>query len=201
MNAQTKAWDGVAKQDDALVQEVLGESQSVMLVGDRAAGHMHELPEQWLRSRVRGWMELCESPGLAYWVGTYTADGTWIYCSSDRDLYLPKTYRQVYAQNVCKFLNQQCNFGGAWLAGWFRGGKEFYLLWKDADGDLQIPIESDKPFIVLQRWGLADWEKHACTAYSVWAERQKLLEIRSKDTVKVAQGERPSNNHLANAPV
>lgn len=195
-----KPWDIPAQQDDELVKETLGESGTIQVVSKKAASHLHELPEDWLRARVRGWMELCESPDLAWWIGTYTAEGKWIYCSSDSDLYLPKSYRQTYAMAVAKHLNKHCNFGGAWLAGWFRGGKEFYLLWKDESGDLQIPIESNLPFIALSKWPLVAWERQACTAYATWKEIMKLNEITKRDTVKVAQGEQPSANHLANAP-
>ncbi len=199
--AVVKAWDGTAREDDALVKETLGESGAVMVVGEKAAGHLHELPEQWLRSRVRGWMELCESPDLAFWIGTYTPEGKWIYCSSDNDTYVPKTYRQIYAMVVAKHLNKHCNFGGAWLAGWFRGGKEFYLLWKDVDGDIQIPIESNVPFIKLAKWSVESWERQACTAFAIWKEMRSHSEAgRKQDTVKVAQGEKPSQNHLTNAP-
>lgn len=193
-------WDMPAVEDDALVKESLGESGKIVVVGDKAAAHLHELPEQWLRARVRGWMELCESPDLAYWIGTYAPNGTWIYCSSNGDNYQPKTFRQVYAQKVARHLNKHCNFGGAWLAGWFRGGKEFYLLWKDETGDLQIPIECNKPFIAIVKWPVETWERQACTAYSTWKEIMLQNEVTKKDTVKLAQGEQPSQQHLANAP-
>ena len=195
-----KIYDTPAVDDDALTKEVLGESGAIQIVGDKVAGHLHELPEQWLRARVRGWMELCESPGLAYWLGTYTPEGKWIYCSSQLDSYQPKVYRQTYAMAVAKHLNKHCNFGGAWLAGWFRGGKEFYLCWKDPDGDLQIPIESNKPFIVLAKWPVETWERHACTAYLQFKEFNRMVDITPKDGVKLAQGEATSENHIANAP-
>ena len=199
--AVNKAWDGTAREDDALVKETLGESGAVMVVGEKAAGHLHELPEQWLRSRVRGWMELCESPDLAFWIGTYTPEGRWIYCSSDNDTYVSKTYRQLYAMVVAKHLNKHCNFGGAWLAGWFRGGKEFYLLHKDVDGDLKTVVESNKPFIVLAKWAPEDWERLACTAYVTAGEMRRNSDAdRKQGTVKLAQGEKPSQNHLTNAP-
>lgn len=201
MNATAKPWDVPAQQDDVLVKETLGESGTIQLVGDKAARHLHELPEQWLRSRVRGWMELCESPDLAYWIGTYTPEGTWIYCSSNLDTYLPKTFRQIYAMAVAKHLNKHCNFGGAWLCGWFRGGKEFYALHKDVDGDLKTVVESNKPFVALAKWSMEDWERLACTAYITANEMRRNSDAdRKQDTVKLAQGERPSANHLANAP-
>lgn len=197
-----KPWDIPAQQDDALAEEMQGgvEHSQIVIAGEKAARHIHELPEDWLRSRVRGWMDLSESPGLAWWIGTYTAEGRWIWASSMMDTYLPKVQRQDYAMRVCKHINRECNFGGAWLAGWFRGGKEFYLLWKDGDGDIHIPIEANKPLIALLKWTPHDWERQCCTAYGAWVEFKRKNEIRAKDTVKLAQGERTSDNHLRNAP-
>ena len=204
-----KIYDAPAQHDDQLTAEVHGglESSVIQIVGEKAARHLHELPEAWLRSRVRGWMELNESPDLAWWIGTYTAEGTWIWASSRQfvdgpvDAYQPKPFRQDYAMRVAKHLNANCNFGGAWLAGWFRGGREFYLLWKDSDGDIHIPIECNKPFVTLARWPLSSWERQACTAYATWREWKRNVDVREgKDTIKAAQGERASETHLRNAP-
>lgn len=177
----------------------MNDSQAI-IVPDRISGPSHSLNEGWLRSRVRGWMELVESAGLAYWIGTYTADGKWIYCSSSTDLFQPKAFRQEYARSVVRHLNAQISTGGAWLAGWVRGGREFYLLWKDADGDIQIPIECDKPFIVLRNYTVTDWERHATVALGIWSEHRKNMEFGRGQQKNVAQGEKVSEGHEANVP-
>lgn len=161
---------------------------------------VHRMPEQWLRSRVRGWMELTESPGLGYWCGTYTAEGKWIYCSSDDNTLIPTRYRQEYAMAVCRHVNKACANGGAWLVGWIRNCRVFYLLWKDIDGDIQIPIEADKPFIALQKYSVTDWESHCSTAHHVWKEHHKNLEQTGAQQVKRAQGQRTTPEHLDAAP-
>lgn len=189
--------DRAALADDRLYGEA-GQPSTIIL--SDAAEHVHQMPEQWLRSRVRGWLERIESPDLAFWVGTYTADGRWIFCSSDADSWAPKPYRQEYAMNVCRHINKQCSMGGAWLVGWIRGGREFYLLWKDPDGDLTIPIECDKPFIVLRNYTVFDWETHCQAALGVYSEHKRNLEMTDSQQVKVAQGERPSPQHLNSAP-
>ena len=189
--------DRAARQDDKLFGEA---EQGPSIILSDAAEHVHQLPEQWLRSRVRGWIELQESPGLAYWVGCYTPDGRWIYCSSDADRWAPKPYRQEYAMQVCRHINKQCSHGGAWLVGWIRGGREFYMLWKDPDGDIQIPIECDKPFIALQKYTLFDWEGHCNAAHGVYTEHQRNIEMTESQQVKRAQGERTSPRHLDGAP-
>jgi hypothetical protein len=170
-----------------------------LIVSDRIEDAGHALPEAWLRSRVRGWMNLVESPDLDYWIGSYTADGKWIYCSSNKDTWGPQPYRQEYARKVVAHLNRTVSAGGAWLAGWIRGGRMFYLLWKDADGDLKCPIECDKPFVVLRNYTVADWERMATVALGVTSEWEKNMEYGKGQQVKRAQGERPSEQHLAEA--
>ena len=144
-------------------------------------------------------MNLNESPDEDWWIGTYTADGRWISASSDHDTYLPRDFRADYAKNVVKHLNRQYSAGGAWLGGWIRGGRTFYLLWKDKDGDIQVPIESDKPFITLAKWSVYDWERHAVAALGVWSEWTRDLELGAKQQVNVAAGEKISPTHHAEA--
>lgn len=192
-----KVDDRTGQDDDALAGET-GQPSAIIL--SDAADHVHQLPEQLLRSRVRGWLELQESPELAFWVGCYTPEGRWIYCSSDSDLWAPKQFRQAYAMAVCRHINKHCSNGGAWLVGWIRGGREFYMLWKDPDGDLQIPIECDKPFTELKKYTLSDWEKHCSSAHLVYSEHKRNLEMTESQQVKRAQGERTSPQHLDAAP-
>ncbi|MDP2621807.1 MAG: hypothetical protein Q8P46_16800 [Hyphomicrobiales bacterium] len=178
----------------------MDEQQPSQIILADTGEQLHRMPEQWLRARVRGWMEINESPDFLYWIGTYTADGKWIFCSSNADRWAPKDYRQLYAQEVCRHLDRQCAFGGAWLAGWVQGGRVFYMLWKDKEGDIQIPIECDKPFIALQKYTLSDWERHCCSAYKVYSEWKRDLEMTNSQQVNVAQGEKTSPGHLAEAP-
>lgn len=193
--------DLAGRLDDLLfVGEQARELKPNLIITDKIDAPGHHMPEAWLRSRVRGWMESIESPGEAYWIGAYTAEGLWIYCSSERDSWAPQGYRQDYARKVNAHLNRQCQFDGAWLTGWVRGGREFYLLWKDKDGDLQIPIEANKPFISLSKYTVEDWERHACTAWATWSEHHKNLELGKGQNKLVAQGEKTSAAHLKNAP-
>jgi hypothetical protein len=129
--------------------------------------HLHTLPEQWLRARFRGWLTMIESPDLNFWAGCYTADGKWICCSSNQDGWHPNDRRMNYAMNVNRHINRHASHGGAWMTGWIKGGHVFYLCWKDPDGDIQIPIECDKPFVVLKNYTHFDWERHCNAAYSV----------------------------------
>lgn len=168
---------------------------SEIIVSDRIDGGGHRLSDELLRSRVRGWLERNESPGMAFWVGAYSASGKWIFCSSNHDRYRPTAELMTYAQDVCRHLNRHVAADGAWLTGWIRGGREFYLLWKDKDGDIQIPIEAQKPWLVLQRYTLDDWEKHATAALGVWSEVHKNMDYGPGQQVHRARGQQPTQGH------
>jgi hypothetical protein len=171
-----------------------------IIVADRISDAGHEMPETWLRARVRGWMQLVESGGMDFWIGTYTDDGKWIWCSSANDTWAPSVARQEYARRVCAVLNREAAHGGAWLVGWTKGGREFYLLWKDKDGDIQIPIECNKPFFILSKWSPQDWVRQAEVAIGIWKEWKRDLELADGQEKKVAQGEPVSPLHFENAP-
>ena len=191
--------DFAAQYDDGLYldrdpQEDRDRPGEKIVVADSRAQRMHRLPEAWLRSRVRAWMQ-DESPGLAWWIGGYTAPGAWIWCSSPApgmavaDTYLPKQYRIDYARNVCAHLDLNVSLGGAWLAGWARGGREFYLLWKDWDGDIKCVVEANKPFVALQKYDMGHWERVCAQALTTAGQWDRALELASYQTKKVAQGE------------
>lgn len=171
-----------------------------LITDERLNQAVHEMPEQWLRARVRGWMELSESPNLDYWIGTYTAEGKWISCSSRDNAFAPLQHRIDYARRLCRHVNKACAHGGVWLVGWIRGGHEFYLLWKDQDGDLRCPIECDRPFTALVGWSFYNWEQHCNGAIEMVLEHDRYLELKAGQSKKLAQGERVSANHLNEAP-
>ena len=187
--------DSAVRADDLIVTDGQQPAYPIAIVDKLTAGG-HNLPEQWLRARVRGWMELNESPGLAYWVGTYTSDGKWIWCSSRESRWTPAQFRVEFAMKVCKHLNRMIPHGGAWLTGWVQGGRVFYMLWKDRDGDIQIPIECDKPFVALRNWAVEDFERLAGTAWATWLEWKKRAQFSPKQQKMVAQGEPVSPEHL-----
>ena len=179
----------------------LSEKQAPKIIVDEKLNEaIHELPENWLRARVRGWMNLNESPDQDWWVGTYTADGRWIWASSNQDTYTPLMHRVEFARRVCRFINKNCAHGGAWLAGWIRGGHEFYLLWKDPDGDIQIPLEFGQPFTVLNGWTNNDIAEHCEQAHAVWVEWHRNLDKTGSQEKKLAQGEQVSAANITEGP-
>lgn len=192
--------------------EAVGNNPTEKIIVADTGTQIHDMPEQWLRSRVRGWMELIESPNLAkegeapmndYWIGTYTADGRnskWISCSSRNDQYVPMMHRVEFARDVCREVNKYASNGGAWLTGWIKGGHEFYLLWKDPDGDIAIPLECSQPYSQIIGWGKSPWVVHCQNAIEAWRDIYKAAEIKQSQQRKLAQGEKMDvDKHLATA--
>lgn len=172
--------------------EAAGINPPADIVTADVAEQTHEMPEAWLRARVRGWMELSESPGEDFWIGTYTAGGAssrWIQCSSNKDRYVPMQHRVVMAREVCRALNKHCAHGGAWLTGWIRGGGVFYMLWKDPDGDIAVPIDCEKPFTEISKWAMEDWVRIGDEAVKARNEIYAVAEIKNTQQVKLAQGQ------------
>lgn len=185
--------------DDAEAGAAIEEKPRI-LVDEKLNESVLELPENWLRSRVRAWMDSTESPDMDWWIGSYTPEGTWIWASSGKNSYTPLMHRIDFARRICKYVNRDCNNGGAWLAGWIRNGREFYLLWKDPDGDIAIPMEFPQPFNTLVGWNNEDFAEHCAQAHATWVEWHKNMEYSRNQQRKLAQGDTVADNHLAEAP-
>ena len=165
---------------------------------------VHTLPEEWLRARVRGWLtqENEYKTGLngsatiktaGWWGCTFTAEGKFLEVDGGDEPYHPSLLEYDLARRVCRFVNRECNHGGAWIVAWCLGGKRFYLVWKDNDGDFQVPIECDLPLHRYLGWSMNDWAEHASQAYSVWCEWHAQMEYTNGQQVKLAQGEKSSD--------
>lgn len=176
-----------------------------LAVSEKIDERVHDLPENWLRTRMRGWMALEESPNRAWWIGTYTSEGNWIWASQDvlgqTDRFIPMQHRINYARSVCRHVNRECAHGGAWFAGWCMGGRTFILIWKDPDGDIQLSLPCDRPFTIIQGWTLDDWAEHCEQAWQMWCERLDALELAHDQVKKLGQGQQMNEQEsLRQAP-
>lgn len=97
--------------------------------------------------------------------------------------------KSAYAHDVVRVLNLYCNFGGAWSAAWIGDFRDFYLVWRDKDGDIQIQLDS-APWYQIKTWDADVWAEHAAQAHAQWAEFNKQMEWGKSELVKAAQGER-----------
>lgn len=160
-----------------------------LIIADRVRGATHNLPDAWLLSRLVPWL-FVESNGSDWWTAVLLADGK-VVTKSHPETYTPPEDRQLFAKHILNFLNRECSHGGAWVVAWIDKGRRFYLLWKDKDGDIQIPIECDQGWWRIKGWDLEAWGEHAEQAWAVWKEWHDNLEMTGMQTIKLAQGERP----------
>ena len=157
---------------------------------DRAIEHTHNLPEDWLRARVVGWMNAEGVQNFQktwWWILAITGEGQVRTAQSDPER-APTLLSQDMARRICVYINRECAHGGAWLVGYF--GEMLYLLWKDWDGDIQIPIEVPKPLHMLLGWSMNDFAEHCEQAVSRWVEFHKNMDYGRNQQKKVAQGEK-----------
>lgn len=153
----------------------------------------HALPDAWLGARVRGWM-FDEAKGAHWWITALTTDGKWREAAFPDSSALHADNKQL-ARSVVRYLNTNCAHGGAWLAGWI--GPQFYLCWKDSDGDMQVVEEFPIPNVRLSAFNLDDFAEHAEQMLAIWKEWHYGMEYAPGQTVKLAQGERVSREHGA----
>lgn len=149
---------------------------------------LHKLPDKWLTARATAWM-FSETTGH-WWLTTYTSDGKQLF-AADKLNYKPSFENRELASRVCKYINKQANYGGAWMAGFLSKDRpeEFYLLWKDSDGDIHIPIEFPFALKDLQEWKLDDFLFHADMAIHMWKEDRAKLELsRAQQETSLVRG-------------
>lgn len=145
----------------------------------------HNLRDDLLGARLIPWMFL-ESGGDDWWLCAITASGEFVSASND-NIHKPSSDKIDYAQRICRHVNQVANHGGAWVTAWF-GNKRFYLLWKDCDGDIHIPIECDKGWEHIMDWRVCNWAEQAEQAFAVWSDFITNMEISKSQQVCLAKG-------------
>lgn len=165
-----------------------------------AGQNLHSLPDQWLGARVRGWM-FDEAKGSNWWVCGILADGRFKYASHPENAPMHADWRD-HARRICRHVNRHAAEGGTWLAGYI--GQMFYLLWKDRDGDIQIPIEFGAagvpmPLPRFLAYSMDDFAQQCLSAIEVWREHQYRLDMSRDQQIKLAQGQRISSDHADEA--
>ena len=155
----------------------------------RELGKTHKLPDEWLLSRLVPWF-LCETESKHIWCVYMSESGKWGEWMRDTSKAPPNTDQRHYAREVVRYLNADYNFDGAWIAAWFGDDwRTFYLIWKDRDGDIQIPIECELSWRRIKGWSVHDWGAQATAAYESWLDTQRVLELSELETIKRAQGQ------------
>lgn len=155
----------------------------------RTLGKTHKVPDEWLLSRLVPWF-FAETMSTRIWVCYQSETGKWGRWMLNPDLGPPTRDRQYYAERAVAYLNANYNFDGAWVAAWLGDEwRTFYLLWKDRDGDIQIPIECELGWRVIKEWEVEDWGNQAVVARESWLNTQRVLALSEMETIKRAQGQ------------
>ena len=155
----------------------------------RVLGRTHNIKTEWLTSRLVPWF-YSETPNPKVWICYLTETGLWGYWLKSDRVGRPDRDKRNYARAVCQHLNAQYNFGGAWIVAWMdERWDKFYLLWKDSDGDIQIPIECELGWRKIREWPIKDWGHQAQGAFDKWALAMAAMDLTPQNTVKRAQGQ------------
>lgn len=170
---------------------------NIILPGHGFGHAVHGLDDRLIGARMLGWM-LSEANGTNWWICGLLKDGKIVAWDSTakatddkQNLKIPKE-RELFAINVMSALVEVAE-GGTWLCAWFDDCKRFYLLWKDEDGDIQIPIECDQSWLRLSTWKPDDFCRHAAHAHATWLNLHKNMEYGAGQQIKLAKGEKPSS--------
>lgn len=95
---------------------------------------------------------------------------------------------------LCRRLNQDAANGGHWVTLWSFQEERLCALWRDEDGDMQIPIYLDEPWARCRTYAVERLASEAARAYEVWKEMIfMVLQLKPEETVKLAQGQLPPN--------
>lgn len=165
-----------------------------------AEQNLHALPDEWMGARVRGWM-MVEAKGSDWWICGIQRDGRFRYASFPETAAMHEDHRE-HARKVCRHINKHAALGGTWLCGYI--GQMFYMLWKDQDGDIQVPIEfgADGMPMPLNRFlehDMDDFAEHCLQAHGVWFRLHARIEYKAGQQVKLAQGQQASPRHMGEA--
>lgn len=166
----------------------------------QAPGKVHSLADDLVGLRVVGWMNT-RFPDAAWWMCAVRGGRFNSASNVDPMHWFGKEGAFSYAKQVLAHVNKQAAYDGAWLAGWIEppaeGAQEiFYLLWKDRDGDINIPIQNPLGWMRIRGWKPEDHEEHCHQAHRVWAQWHKDMALKPDQYAKVAQGEKVSAEHF-----
>ena len=155
----------------------------------RVTERTHGIPDDWLIGRLPEWFHK-ETPSPKAWVCCLSETGKWGYWDKTPNASRPDIERRNYARRVVQYLNREFHFGGAWIGAWMDDGwRCFYLLWKDSDGDIQIPMECDRGWREIRKWPVDGWGHQATAAHDLWRAAQAALALKGDQTLKLAQGQ------------
>jgi hypothetical protein len=106
---------------------------------------------------------------------------------------VPDEERLEFLIRMAKRLNREMHHGGHWVTGWAYNPGCVFALWRDSDGDMQIPVYIDDVWPRVRDAGVDKFVQDCQHAYDSWREVMfQVLQLRPEETIKLAQGEMPS---------
>lgn len=162
---------------------------STIITGEGFGKAVHGIDDRVIGARLLGWM-VRECGAANWWICGLTKDGKVLAWDSTGQgtLFIPKD-RQHFAMRVLSALAHEASEGGLWLVAWIDDGKRFYLLWKDEDGDIQIPIEIDVGWLRLREWPMQEFVDQAATAFQVWERMHANMDYGRGQQIMLAKGD------------
>lgn len=165
----------------------------LIIPGEGFGKSVHGIDDRVIGARLLGWM-VRECGTANWWISGLTKDGKILAWDSTGlgTLQIPKD-RQHFAVRVMSALAREASEGGLWLTAWIDDGKRFYLLWKDEDGDIQIPIEIDVAWLRLREWPMQEFIDQAAGAFKLWEEFHANMDYSRSQKIMLAKGDRPAD--------
>lgn len=95
-----------------------------------------------------------------------------------------------HLRDWCEGLNRMLHSDGHWVVAWDHVRAEARLLFRDADGDLQVVVEIDEGVPKIFNWAVMDALNQAAIALEI--QRNKVRDLGAdRPTIRLAQGQRP----------
>lgn len=158
-----------------------------------------ELIPRALKDQIVGEIMAEEYEGLtdtAFHVTIQLADKTFR-AKAEGSVFVTRAHG-IVAREALWAVNRELARGGTWIFVWYspmpdsRQPKDALLLWKDPDGDLKVSVDIQNPLARLFAGERIDFISIAGRAHNGMLEYWRDLEIKPEQTVKAAQGQKPT---------
>lgn len=158
-----------------------------------------ELIPRALKDQIVGEIMAEEYEGLtdtAFHVTIQLADKTFR-AKAEGSVFVTRVHG-IVAREALWAVNRELARGGTWIFVWYspmpgtRQPKDALLLWKDPDGDLKVSVDIQNPLARLFAGERIDFMSIAGRAHNGMLEYWRDLEIKPEQTVKAAQGQKPT---------
>lgn len=154
----------------------------------RAYGRFHQVPNEIACAGLNGQLDRNVPGGWYAWL--LYSDGRGLAMPRDAGTTVPRAEIWNHCRQIAEQLNHHAPLDGHWVVAWSSRDQEARLLFRDADGDLQVVVEIDARGMGILQRPVHDVVGQAVQAVQTQREIVKGLGA-DRPTVRLAQGERP----------